>query len=395
MVDRKIEAKTRELASQFKALAILGPRQSGKTTLSKYVFKDKPYVSLENPDTRAFATDDPRGFLNQFPQGAILDEIQRVPQIFSYLQQILDEHSASGQFILTGSNNFLLQENISQTLAGRIAFLYLLPFSIQELRGTRMMPDNLDLAMLKGGYPPIYDRQISPGNWYPNYIRTYVERDVRQIKNISNLALFDRFLKLCAGRVGQLLNLNSLGIETGVDHKTISSWISILESSFIIHLLRPHHQNYNKRLVKMPKLYFYDTGLACSLLGLQKKEHITTHPLRGSLFENFIVSEIIKNHLNENQIGNIYFWRDHTGHEVDVIIDNGRSLQPIEIKSGQTVNDDFFKGLKQWFKISGQSKGTVIYGGQTSLTYSEGINILPWEGVTSINAEDQNRLANG
>jgi len=389
MIDRELSKKAKELASQFKALAILGPRQSGKTTLSKYVFKDKPYVSLENPDTRIFAEEDPRGFLSQFPQGAILDEIQRVPQIFSYLQQILDEHTASGQFILTGSNNFLLQENISQTLAGRIAFVYLLPFSIQELHGTSMMPNNLDMAMLKGGYPPIYDRQIDPSNWYPNYIRTYVERDVRQIKNISNLALFDRFLKLCAGRAGQLLNLNNLGTETGVDHKTISSWISILESSFIIHLLRPHHQNFSKRIVKMPKLYFYDTGLVCSLLGIKKTEHLATHPLRGNLFENLMISEIIKNQLNKNEVGNTYFWRDHTGHEVDVIIDNGRSLYPIEIKSGQTVNDDFFKGLKQWFKISGQSKGTVIYGGQVSQLYSEGISALPWEDVRSIAIEDQ------
>lgn len=288
------------MATHFKALAIVGPRQSGKTTLARTVFKDIPYVSLENPDTRAFANGDPRGFLEQFKDGAIFDEAQRSPDLFSYLQQILDEKQENGRFILTGSNNFLLQENISQSLAGRIAYLYLLPFSQEETEKASQRRFSVEEALFYGGYPPIFDKQIPPEKWLPNYISTYVERDVRQIKNINNLALFERFLKLCAGRIGQLLNMNSLAIEAGVDSKTIASWLSVLESSFIIHLLKPHHKNFNKRLVKMPKLYFYDTGLACSLLGITKTEQIVLHPLKGNLFENYVIAELIKHRYNKN-----------------------------------------------------------------------------------------------
>lgn len=380
MIERKLTKELLTLAASFKAVALLGPRQSGKTTLVKSLFKEKEYVSLENPDTRNFALNDPRGFLNQFPDGAILDEVQRVPELFSYLQQILDESDQPGLFILTGSNNFLLQESIPQTLAGRIAFSYLLPFSLEELENTRWMPNNSEAAIFQGGYPPIYDQQINPSDWLPNYIRTYVERDVRQIKNITNLHLFDRFLRLCAGRVGQLLNLSNLAIEVGVDHKSISSWIGILESSFIVRLLKPHHTNFNKRLVKMPKLYFYDTGLACSLLGITHHDHLKAHPLKGSLFENLIVSEMTKHHLNLNRNGNLYFWRDHTGHEVDLIVDNGFELYPIEIKSGETINEDYFKGLRQWSKISGQTNGgAIIYAGDTIQKRSDNMTVLPWK----------------
>lgn len=382
MIKRAIEANLIKLANQFKAIAVVGPRQSGKTTLARYVFKDKPYASLENPDTRQFATDDPRGFLSQYPNGAILDEAQRTPELFSYLQQVLDENDQPGQFILTGSNNFLLQESISQSLAGRIAYAYLLPFSIDELK-TIAGPVTLHETLFKGGYPPIYDKQIDPIQWYPNYLRTYVERDVRQIKNISNLAAFERLLKLCAGRIGQLLNMSSLAVEAGVDTKTVQSWLGVLESSFIIHLLRPHFRNFNKRIVKMPKLYFYDTGIACSLIGIQDTSQLDTHPLKGNLFENYVVSELIKNRFNAIRQNDLYFWRDNTGNEVDIIIDTGTTLYPVEIKSGKTITPAYFKNILFWNKITSGSDGSVVYAGD-ALQKRTGTEIIPWNGTGSL-----------
>lgn len=379
MIKRTATEELKLLARQFKAIAVVGPRQSGKTTLARSVFPDKKYVSLENPDTRLFATEDPRGFLEQYSDGAIFDEAQRVPQLFSYLQQILDESTEKGKFILTGSNNFLLQENISQSLAGRIGYLFLLPFSTEEIREVTKTPQTVEEAIFKGGYPPIYDNDIAPNKWLPNYIRTYVERDVRQIKNISDLNSFERFVKLCAGRIGQLLNLSSIAVETGVDSKTISSWISVLESSFIIHLLKPHHNNFNKRLVKMPKLYFYDTGLACSLLGINNAEQLITHPLKGSLFENQVITDLIKTRYNKNEPLNLYFWRDSTGNEMDIVIDNGGQLYPIEIKAGKTITADYFKNFQFWKKTTGFEGGTVIYAGNETQKRSNGIQVVPWK----------------
>src|SRR6185312_12052247 len=348
MITRIATKEVKLLAKQFKAVAIVGPRQSGKTTLARAVFKDKPYVSLENPDIRQFAIEDPRGLLEQYRAGAIFDEAQRAPELFSYLQQILDESPKKGQFILTGSNDFLLQENISQSLAGRIGYLYLLPFSLEEAEEAANHSFTVDEALRYGGYPPVFDQEVPPEKWLPNYISTYIERDVRQIKNISNLTLFERFLRLCAGRIGQLLNMHNLAIEAGVDGKTVASWLSVLESSFIIHLLKPHHQNFNKRLVKMPKLYFYDTGLACSLLSIAKTSQLSLHPMRGSIFENFVIAELIKERLNKNAPLNLYFWRDNTGNEMDVVLDEGTDLYPVEIKAGKTVTGDYFKNLQFW-----------------------------------------------
>lgn len=381
MITRTATEEVKILAKQFKAVAIVGPRQSGKTTLARSVFSSKPYVSLENPDIRRFATEDPRGFLEQYKEGAIFDEAQRVPELFSYLQQILDESPQKGLFILTGSNNFLLQENISQSLAGRIGYLYLLPFSTEEAQKAAQKSFSFEEALFYGGYPPIFDNQIPPERWLPNYISTYIERDVRQIKNISNLNLFERFLKLCAGRIGQLLNMNSLAIEAGVDSKTIASWLSVLESSFIIQLLKPHHQNFNKRLVKMPKLYFCDTGLACSLLGITKASQLTLHPLKGSLFENYVIGELIKDRYNKNIPFDLYFWRDNTGNEMDIVIDRGTFLYPIEIKAGKTVTSDYFKNLQFWSKTTGISEGTVIYAGDMLQKRSNGINVIPWNNL--------------
>ncbi|NLN48361.1 MAG: ATP-binding protein, partial [Clostridiales bacterium] len=263
---RTAEKELKSLAKQFKTVAVVGPRQSGKTTLVRMAFPEKTYVNLENLDTRRFAIEDPRGFIANYPDGAILDEVQRTPDIFSYLQQVIDENPSKGRFILTGSNNFLLQENISQSLAGRVGYLYLLPLSLEELNENKLSVNEL---LYKGFYPALYDAQgqIDFGKYFTNYIRTYVERDVRLIRNITDLYAFERFLRLCAGRIGQLLNMNSLAIETGVDNKTIAAWISVLEASFVLFRLQPYHRNFNKRIVKMPKLYFYDTGVASALLG--------------------------------------------------------------------------------------------------------------------------------
>ena len=383
MIKREAEKELRVLSDQFKAIAIVGPRQSGKTTLARFIFPDLPYVNLENPDTRRYAMDDPRGFLTNYKTGAIFDEVQRTPEIFSYLQEILDETKTKGRFILTGSNNFLLQENITQSLAGRIAYLNLLPFSIDELVTNSDI--DLNTLLFNGFYPPIYDQKLDSVRWYSNYIRTYIERDVRQIKNINNLNAFDRFIKLCAGRIGQLLNKNNIAIEAGVDNKTIDSWLGILESSYILYRLQPHHINYNKRIVKMPKLYFYDTGLACNLLGINNAGQLDTHYLKGNLFENFIISDFLKNKFNTNAPYNLFFWRDNVGHEIDLLIEDSNSLLPIEIKSGKTVHNEFFKNLRYWMKLTGIEKGKVIYAGESSQKRSEGVEIVSWKDVSKLN----------
>ncbi|GBD91138.1 hypothetical protein BMS3Abin04_01863 [bacterium BMS3Abin04] len=381
MKKRESEKELRILATQFKSVAVIGPRQSGKTTLVTKVFKNKPYVNLENPDIRRFAVEDPRGFLSNYPKGAILDEIQRTPELFSYLQQILDESNVNGLFILTGSNNFLLQENISQSLAGRVAYLILLPFSIKEINDKNL---NVDQYLYQGCYPALYNKNISPSKYFANYIRTYVERDVRLIKNITNLYAFEKFLRLCAGRVGQLLNMNSIAVEVGVDVKTISSWIGLLETSFIVFRLLPYYKNFNKRVVKMPKLYFYDTGLASSLLGIENVKQLTFHPLRGSLFENFVTVEFLKKRYNEGKQNNLFFWRDNTGNEIDLIFDKSDSLIPLEIKSGQTIVNDFLKGLKFWNKLTKQEGGYIIYAGEIFQKRSNNIKIVPFKKIDMI-----------
>jgi predicted AAA+ superfamily ATPase len=382
MIKREAETELRDLARQFKAVAVIGPRQSGKTTLTRHVFPDKPYVNLENPDTRRFAVDDPRGFLSQYKAGAVLDEVQRAPELFSYLQQIIDEDDTKGKFILTGSNNFLLQENISQSLAGRIAYLCLLPFTVSELPAR--WTTNLQDLIIRGFYPPVYDKKVDSDKWYSNYIRTYIERDVRQIKNIASLNVFEKFLRLCAGRAGQLLNMHSLAIESGVDSKTISSWIGILESSFILYRLFPHHTNFNKRLVKMPKIYFYDTGLICALLGIHSPKQLIYHPLFGSLFENMVIGELVKFRFNKAKNNNLYFWRDNIGHEIDVIAETEEILFPVEIKSGKTITDEFFRGLLYWQKISGTQAGAVIYAGEARQTRSNNIEIISWKKINTL-----------
>ena len=380
MITRTAEQTVQSLLLGFPIVTITGPRQSGKTTLAKAIFAAKPYVSLEDPDVRLAATDDPRSFLGRFPDGAVLDEVQRCPEILSYLQTLVDVDGRMGLFILTGSQQFGLLSDISQSLAGRTAFVELLPFSLDELLRSGMSPQSLDEMLTKGGYPPLYDRKIPPRKWFGAYVTAYIERDVRQVLKVQELETFQRFVRFCAGRTGQLLNLSSLAADSGITHNTAKSWISVLEASYILFQLRPHHANFNKRLVKTPKLYFYDAGLVCWLLGIQTPQQLETHPLRGSIFETFVVAELMKSRLNAGERSGMYFWRDSNGNEVDVIIEQGPQLIPVEIKSGATVARDFFVGLDKWMALSGNLgiDPLLIYGGENSYQRKR-VRVLGWK----------------
>lgn len=380
MIQRTAAIKLLKLSKAFRSVAVVGPRQSGKTTLCKTVFPGKPYISLENPDTLEFANNDPRGFLGQFKTGAILDEIQRAPHLFSYLQQILDETKKSGLFILTGSNNFLLQENISQTLAGRIAYFQLLPLSLIEMEKGKKNKADYAWHILHGGYPEVIAKNIKPAEWYGSYINTYAERDVRQLKNISSLSLFVKLLRLCAGRTGQILNLTSLSNDCGIDQKTVAAWLSILQSSYVIYLLRPYYGNFNKRIIKSPKLYFFDTGVACSLLGITDVKQIFSHTVKGPLFENMIISELLKERFNKGAADNLYYWRDKTGHEVDILLDKAGKLTVMELKAGATLNEDFFKGIEYFSSLNtNPPEKILVYGGKEIQKRSSGISVKPWD----------------
>lgn len=348
----------------------------------KHVFSGKHYVSLEDLDQREFATEDPRGFLDQYPDGAVLDEAQRCPALFSYLQTRVDQDGRSGLFILTGSQQFHLLEGITQSLAGRVAMVPLLPFTLGELQAVNRAPDSVQELLLSGLYPPIHDRRLEPGIWYGNYVATYIERDVRQMLNVRDLDTFQRFVRMCAARTGQLVNLSALANDCGVTHNTAKAWLSVLEASYIIHLLPPHHRNFNKRLVKTPKLYFLDPGLAAWLLGIQNPAQLAIHPQRGALFETWVISELMKARYNRALASNLYFWRDRTGHEVDVLIEEGNTLIPVEIKAGQTITRDFFTGLEHWRNLAGNAAGQpwLIYGGEQTQTRS-GCNVVPWQKI--------------
>ncbi|MBX2894970.1 MAG: ATP-binding protein [Cyclobacteriaceae bacterium] len=383
MISRDSSGFLKTLLRHFKAIAITGPRQSGKTTLVKSFFPDKPYITLENPGDRNLALADPVRFLAAFPKGAVLDEVQKAPELFSYLQGILDDSNEKGKFILTGSNNFLLLESISQSLAGRVGYLDLLPFSIHESEICPKPPVSLEEYLFLGGYPSlVHDRSITDA-WFAGYVRTYVERDVRQIKNIADLNTFQRFLYLCAGRIGQQINLTNLANDTGVDYKTIQSWLGVLQASYLIYSLPPYYKNFNKRLTKTSKLYFYDTGLACYLLGIKNASELTNHGYRGPIFENFIVTALLKNRFNKGQRSNLFYWRDSGGNEIDVLIDNGSTQIPVEIKSAATFNLDFFKGLNYWQKLTGQKGGHLIYTGEGDKSYQD-FHIHNWKNVTSL-----------
>jgi uncharacterized protein len=381
MIKRDAEKKVRLYARQFRALAIVGPRQSGKTTLAKTVFPGKPYVSLEDPDERSIAVQDPRFFLSRFKNGAVIDEAQRAPQIFSYLQAIIDQSGKNSKFVLTGSNNFLLQQSISQSLAGRIGYIDLLPFTLSEINQTGLVFKKPEEWILNGCYPEIYDRKRKPDVWYPSYIRTYAERDVRQLKNIGNTNQFTKFLRLCAGRTGQLTNVSALSTESGLDMRTIQGWLSILESSYIIYFLKPHSTNFNKRLVKTPKLFFHDTGLACSLLGIKTLKELELSHFRGSLFENAIVNELQKQNANALKPGELFFWRDNKGIEIDLLKETGSKRLPVEIKASHTYNAEYLKNIKYWNSLSGNKTGMLIYGGDKSFDLPDKLQVKSWKEI--------------
>lgn len=379
MVERTLKAKLIELSKKYPIVTLTGPRQSGKSTLLRHTFPDYKYVSLEDPDMRMFAVDDPRGFLSTYSDKTIIDEAQRVPSLFSYLQTHTDKVGREGMYLLAGSHNFLLMSNVNQSLAGRTAVLKLLPFSHSELKNSGLLKQTVDQELFNGNYPRLYDKDIAPTDFYPYYIQTYVERDVRLVQNIGDLSKFIRFLKLCAGRIGQLLNMSSLANECGIAVSTVTSWISILEASYICYLLKPDFNNYAKRLIKSPKLYFYDTGLACSLLEIRSPEQVDSHFLRGGLFENLVINEFIKEAYNNGDEPNLTFWRDSTGNEVDLLRYVLNRPIAYEIKSGATKSPDYFKGIATWAKLSGAKPDDcfAIYNGDLEIKTSLG-NILPW-----------------
>ena len=384
MIERTLSDKLTALSQKFQVITLTGPRQSGKTTLVKAAFPSLPYVSLEEPDIRQIALTDPRGFLSNYNDGAILDEVQHTPELFSYIQSIVDSNR-NAQFVLTGSSNFLLMEKISQTLAGRTVILHLLPFSLTELKIGNYTFDQYESLIFNGQYPRIYDRDLHPSDFYPSYIQTYVERDVRMIKNIGDINSFIQFIQLCAGRTGQLINYTSLANDAGISPNTAKAWISILETSYIVYRLQPYHKNFNKRLVKSPKLYFYDTGVACSLLGIRNENQVGTHFLKGALFENLIINEFIKYKFNRGQRRYPYFWQDSRGKEIDCLLVDGENITPIEIKSGKTISNSYFDNLKYWYQLTGMSEdhGYVVYGGEQSLQTSTG-SFISWKHLKQI-----------
>lgn len=380
MIKRTIEPILKNLATQYPVVTITGPRQSGKTTLCRHAFPHKKYVNLESLDTRQFATDDPRGFLAGYPDGAILDEIQRTPHLLSYIQAIVDEHQIPGMFILTGSQQFEVLNTINQSLAGRTALLKLLPLSISELKDSHPIT-SIDKLILTGFYPRIYDHDLNPTRAMGDYFETYVERDIRQLIAIKDLAIFEKFVKLCAGRIGQILNLQSLANDVGISHTTARTWITLLEASYIIFILQPWFRNFSKRLIKSPKLYFYDVGLASYLLGLENELHVSRDPLRGNLFENLAVMETLKFRFNQGKRSNLNFYRDSKGNEVDLLIEVGPDIFPVEIKMGATVTPDYFKGIKSFTKVVPDLPwgSGLIYGGN-EVQFRSGVKVYPvWD----------------
>jgi len=379
MIPRQIAEKLLYFSTKYPIVTLTGPRQSGKSTLIRHTFPEYEYVSLEDPDVLLFAKEDPRLFLQKYNDRIIIDEAQRFPDLFSYLQFHVDTVGKDGMYILSGSHNFLLMERISQSLAGRTAILKLLPFSVSELTKAGFSQQEYYTTLFKGFYPRIFDKNLSPDEFYPFYVQTYIERDVRLFKNITDLQQFIRFVKMCAGRVGQVLNLSSLANECGISQPTAKSWLSILESSYIVYLLKPYYKNFNKRLTKSPKLYFYDTGLVCSLLGIQTEQDIITHFLKGALFENMMIMDCIKNAFNRSKEPHIYYWRDHVGNEIDLLQEKGNELLAYEFKSGTTYSTDFFKVFSYWKKLTGADKNNihVVYGGNTSMETKNGA-LISW-----------------
>ena len=373
-----------DAARQQLVVGITGPRQAGKTTLVRSCFPNHAYLNLEDPELFAFAQRDPKGFLAR-SGGMMIDEVQRVPALLSVIQTIVDDDPQPGRFIITGSQVFALSAAISQSLAGRIALITLLPFSLSELTTAGRAPDRLDTLLITGGYPPLYDRYLPPRYWLADYITTYIERDVRQVLQIRDLAAFQRFVTLCAGWVGQLVNLSSLATDAGVTVNTAKSWLGVMQSSGLIYLLQPHHRNFRKRLVKTPKLHWLDSGLCCRLLSIQDADHLATHPARGAIFESWVFSELLKGRYQRGESANLFFWRNHVGEEIDLLADHGQTLLPIECKSGATIASDWLTGLSRWQKLAGATAEPplLIHGG-SSTGIREGVRLIPWHEVASV-----------
>lgn len=388
MIAREIAPILQNLAQQFSAVAVVGPRQSGKSTLVKALFPDYAYVTLEDLDKRVAAKSDPRGFLTVYSdrKGLIIDEVQEVPELLSYMQGIIDQAYRPGFFILTGSQQLLLNEKITQSLAGRITFLTLLPLSAAELRAAGKLPENVEKLLVSGCYPQLYAHPIDPLTWAPSYITSYIERDIRQILKVKDIIVFQKFLKLCAARIGNLINYLELARDCEISPHTAKHWMSILDATYIVKLLPPYYNNFSKRVIKSPKLYFYDTSLVCSLLGIRTAEELAFHPIKGAIFESFIMSEMFKYNFNHNRPQNLYFWRDTQGREIDCIIERmlGKTVA-VEIKAGKTVQDTFFRGLSDWQSITKQAEqpSYVVHGGNEDVSYKSRY-VFAWYNVEAL-----------
>lgn len=383
MVERDLRSRLQAAAGTFPAVTVTGPRQSGKSTLCRTVFDRHPYANLEAPDVRAFATADPRAFLAQFPSGAVIDEIQRCPDLASYLQVLIDEVPAPGRWILTGSQSLNLLESVSQSLAGRTQVLHLLPLARNEIRRFTTYPRTLDETLLTGGYPRIYDQHIDPSEWLGAYIGTYVERDVRLVSNVGDLTTFQWFVQLCAARTGQLLNLSSLSSDCGISQPTAKAWLSVLETTFVAFRLPPYIGNLSKRVVRAPKLHFYDSGLVCWLLGIRNVEQLRLHPLRGLIFETWVVSEIVKHRYSRGEHRGLFFYRDRQGNESDLVIEGGGKLTVVEVKAGQTVTDDLVKAGRRGALALAEAhdvESIIVYGGDAPQKRTD-VELIPWDSL--------------
>lgn len=392
MIERLLQPRLLDLATRYPILTLTGPRQSGKTTLSRMAFPDLPYVSLENPAQREFAQEDPIAFLARYREGAIIDEVQRVPQIFSYLQGMVDEDPRPGRFLLTGSQNLALVDAVTQSLAGRTTLTELLPLSLAEVRRFPDPLPDLDTLLWQGGYPRIYERHFPAHEWLADYIATYVERDVRQLLKVGDMLLFQTFLRLCASRTGQILNLSSLANDCGITQPTARAWLSVLEASYIVFRLPPFFANLGKRLIKSPKLYFQDTGLAATLLNIESPAQLATHPLRGNLFETWVVSEVAKAHLHRGRRPRLSFYRDSGGLEIDLVLEKGADLMLVEIKSAQTPSSQPFSAFERFAEtLTGQeapriASRVIVYAGSESQQRSRG-DFLSWNDLDSYDWE--------